>query len=458
VRRQSTSERHSNQPAREQAPFNVPVVAVALLLAIVFVVWAVLAPSNRPDRAPNASQAPSKQPPAHGPKHRSGHPAQGAVPTAPTAPSAPASRTKPVSHITKSNPALRTIPASIAKDCSKDVTSALARWIASVPNGSILSFAPQGCYRIDRSLRIEGRWGLTFEGNGATFKAGTEGDLNRRHLWFVGGGNLRIRNVTVRGAHPSAGANAHSYHPDREGQAAFEFAGVHGAVLENSRAYDVYGDFVLIWYDIRCPHPCPPSTFSQNITIRNNRFERNGRHGVTVLAARDITIDGNYFGEIGFDGIDVEADGPRQRVDNLVIRRNKFGPVWLLPLGFGGPAPVTGVSITDNTMNVKAGTPVLLVDAPQGSQWSGFRIERNTFLIGSSPRGGIEFRRTTDVVVRGNVLAMPPSPWGSDMAVVKLFDAHTVRVTDNLIKGDFDTILWADPPSSDYSESGNKKG
>lgn len=425
-----------------------PVVAVVLLIAIAFVVRAILAPSDSPAPAPQANPTQSK-PSAK----RPAEPARGVTAKGP---SNPGSQARPVSHKSKPNPALRVIPSSIPKDCSRDVTAALASWIASVPNGSILSFAPGGCYRIDRSLRVEGRWGLTFEGNGATFKAVTDGDLNRRHLWFVGGGNLRIRNVTVRGAHPSAGAHGHSYRANREGQAAFEFAGVHGAVLENSRAYDVYGDFVLIWYDIRCPHPCPPSTFSQNITIRNNRFERNGRHGVTVLSARDITIDGNYFNEIGFDGIDVEADGPRQRVDNLVVRRNKFGRVWLLPLGFAGPAPVTGVSIMDNTMIVKSGTPVLLVDAPQGSQWSGFRIERNTFLIGASPRGGIEFRRTTNVSVKGNVLAMPPAPWGSDMAVVKLFDAHAVRVTGNLIKGAFDTILWADESSSDYSQSDNR--
>ena len=61
------------------------------------------------------------------------------------------------------------VPASIPSDCSRDVSAELLAWIASVPDGSTLRFAANGCYRVDRTLTIQYRNGLTFEGNGATF-------------------------------------------------------------------------------------------------------------------------------------------------------------------------------------------------------------------------------------------------------------------------------------------------
>src|ERR1700730_15470159 len=61
----------------------------------------------------------------------------------------------------------RSVPASIPSDCSRDVTPNLLAWIGSVPDGSVLQFARNGCYRIDGTLRIEGRDNLTFGGNGA---------------------------------------------------------------------------------------------------------------------------------------------------------------------------------------------------------------------------------------------------------------------------------------------------
>src|SRR5438874_13361168 len=66
-------------------------------------------------------------------------------------------------------------PGSIASDCSRDVTQQLLSWIASVPDHSTLSFASGGCYRIDGTLELTDRDGLTFEGNNATFRASTTG-------------------------------------------------------------------------------------------------------------------------------------------------------------------------------------------------------------------------------------------------------------------------------------------
>jgi hypothetical protein len=58
-------------------------------------------------------------------------------------------------------------PASIPANCSRDVTAALNRWIASVPDDSTLEFPPKACYEIEGTLFVNNRHRLLFNGNGA---------------------------------------------------------------------------------------------------------------------------------------------------------------------------------------------------------------------------------------------------------------------------------------------------
>ncbi|HEX9123115.1 MAG TPA: hypothetical protein VF984_07110, partial [Actinomycetota bacterium] len=93
--------------------------------------------------------------------------------------------------------------------------------------------------RIDQTLSVVGRWALTFEGNGVTFKAVTQGDKSRRHLKFRDGGDPTIRDMTVVGANPNAGMRDSAWNANFAAQHAYSFYGVQGAVLDHVRAYDV---------------------------------------------------------------------------------------------------------------------------------------------------------------------------------------------------------------------------
>ena len=101
--------------------------------------------------------------------------------------------------------ATESVPSTIPSDCSTDVTKALTKWIESVSDGSTLEFAKNGCYRLDGSLMVTDRSGLTFDGNGATLKAVTEGNRDRVHVFFIGDKNLTVRDLTVRGVNPARG-------------------------------------------------------------------------------------------------------------------------------------------------------------------------------------------------------------------------------------------------------------
>src|SRR5438105_8924265 len=130
------------------------------------------------------------------------------------------------------------VPSTITSDCSVDVTTDLNNWIASVPDSSTLEFPSNSCYRIDETLFIRNRFDLTVEGNGATLKAMTIGDQNRKQLWFIGGGNLTVRDLTVIGANPYAGAwNDLAYNPDYASQHVVTLPGGQAPLLDDAQAH-----------------------------------------------------------------------------------------------------------------------------------------------------------------------------------------------------------------------------
>jgi hypothetical protein len=64
-----------------------------------------------------------------------------------------------------------TVPASIDATGATDVSTALSNFIASVPDGSTITFPSGGSYRVDTPITMTNRNGLTFVGNSSTIKS-----------------------------------------------------------------------------------------------------------------------------------------------------------------------------------------------------------------------------------------------------------------------------------------------
>lgn len=344
------------------------------------------------------------------------------------------------------------IPAIVRPDCSVDATAELTNWIASAPDGATLDFASGACYRVDGTIKIYDRSGLTFNGNGATIKAMTDGDQVRRHLWFFGGSNLKIQNLTVRGANPNAGTSDQAWRSDRAFQHAFALQGVQGAVLDNVSAYDVYGDFVYIGSDSRVQ----PKRWSKGIVVRNSTFQRNGRQGIGMSAGEDITIENNYFSDVRMDVFDLEGDVSSQGARRVRIVGNRSGAGKLLWLAIGGNSMnVSDIYVARNRTEASNGG--ILINPPAGARWGPITIENNSLWKRSSPNQAFKFTRTDNVMFRGNYVVMPGEPLGSNMNVVAIFESAHVRVVNNQISGAFKNILEADAASSDYLEENNTR-
>ena len=342
------------------------------------------------------------------------------------------------------------VPDSVASDCSEDVTAQLASFVASVPDQSTIALGTDGCYRIDSILETTGRYGLTIEGNGATFQAFTEGDRVRRHLSFTRGGDLTIRNLIVRGANPYAGTGDLAYRADREAQHAFAFYGVQGALLEQVQAYDVYGDFVYI------SSTGSPRIDCTGIVVQQSNFERNGRQCITLISANDVTIRDNYIGDCRRSTFDFEPNSASQVIRNVRIENNVTGPGRLLWFASGGASyQISDVIVTGNMAAIPEGgrKPIgpVYIAAPATGRKGPFTFAGNSWMVAGPYSGGF-FRlgRVIEVQIYGNqVLSDSRAP-----AAVNLIDAQCIDVTSNVFHS-ADVVFTADDLSSDYFEQDN---
>jgi hypothetical protein len=328
----------------------------------------------------------------------------------------------PVSTAAAAVPAVYTVPASIPSDCSRDVTAPLLAWIASVPDSSTLRFAPGGCYRVDRTLTIKFRNGLTLDGQGATFRAFTSGrelppaQARTRSMFnFWRGSNITVRNTIVRGANPNAGMSDFAYVAALEGQAAYVIGGVQNMTLDHVEAYDVYGDFVFVG----------PAT--KHLLVQNSTFARNGRQGWTING-EDIVFDHNTIRQTRRATIDLEPSAVTSIARRVTISHNTIGIGRLYFFANEGrAAPTEDISIIGNTFVNKAMT--ILVNPPSGVR-SRYRVIGNVSdtPVGFGGGGAFAFRNVVGVEVRDNV---QPMQRGRGISGVLIKDSRNVTVTGN---------------------------
>src|SRR3954452_11158808 len=129
------------------------------------------------------------------------------------------------------------VPGKIRSDCSAAVSDKLTAWLATVPDGSTVQFASNGCYGEDGTITLPGRNGLVLDGRGSEFRTLTPGDSQRANWRFSGGSNLTVQNMAVRGSDPSG-----SYDHAVEWQHGFAVDGVQGMTFANVQIRETWGD------------------------------------------------------------------------------------------------------------------------------------------------------------------------------------------------------------------------
>ncbi len=374
------------------------------------------------------------------------------------------------------------MPSSIDATCGSDVTAALNNWIRSVPNGtatsrSTLSFAPNGCYRIEDSLVVADRQYLTFDGNGATFKATTIGHSQRSQWEVPGGTGLTWQEMTVIGVAPAVNHNVGTpyeygpvgrYDPSYEWQHAWSFNGGVGHTLDGVAARNIYGDFVSMDPDRRFEAgDYRKAVPVRGVTIRNSDFRINGRQAISCTHCSDIVIEDNYLSGPGQSMFDIEVEADAWYAKNIFIRRNRTGKIWHVFVANegAGDSVQDNINVTDNVMEAQPG-----ICYPSWHSWAttpgkrtNLRLERNVLRTYTSAFAG---NYVSGVTVKDNTVYGHGGGCGSYERVgVRAHNSSNGLVTGNHFRpsectywgcGDtFDTALYVEN-SSGWTACGNQ--
>jgi hypothetical protein len=344
------------------------------------------------------------------------------------------------------------VPASIAADCSADVTAQLRAFMGSVPNGSTITFPKKACYRIEGILALARRANLEIDGNGATLKATTVGRGDRlsvrarSQLSIVGSTNITVRNLVVRGANPHAGTSLAAYQPLYEAQHAFNLLHDNGILLDRVQAYDTYGDFVYIGG--------PPGKPSHDVTVARSTFARSGRQGISITNADSVFITANTVDDVARSLFDLEPNVPSAEARDVHITANTIGSIrnyWLANKGVG--SNIGDITVQGNTMQGTSGGLVIAFGPKRGLRgpytFTGNSFTTDGTITDEDALGAFLFSNAHDVTVTGNRVKVGPA---SQLAGVELRATDGASIAGNHFTGTTQLVI-VDAASRDVHAS-----
>ena len=236
------------------------------------------------------------------------------------------------------------VPASIASDCSVDVTSALVSWISSVPNNSTLLFGSSKCYRIEGTVELRNRAGLIFEGNNSSFKSlnpmvsGNFNDDQRAMFRAIDSTGFIYRNMTIIGAFVYSGkidkTLQHAHAIDLRGTS---------AEISNVNTSNMAGD--CVYFGLGYSSALNKSSGSYH----DSSCSSISRNAVSVVAGNDIRVERVSTDKIGFDVFDVEPNvGAGNGSARVVFNNNTIHNYYLSAYSIVENAAITDQSFTNN--------------------------------------------------------------------------------------------------------------
>ena len=233
-------------------------------------------------------------------------------------------------------------PATLDATGTTDVTDGMREFLASIPDRAVVQFPRGARYRVEGTLELDDRYGLTFEGNGATFFATLPGGPERSHWLLSGGAKLVFRDLIVRGAKPTdVSVEAVDGLQDQHG---FRIDGSYGVELDDVEVTDVYGDFVHLARG-------EDDLAAESIWVHDSLFKRNGGRGFVAISARNIVIEKNSIDDTGGATIDLEPNSNIWGVQNVHIIDNRVAAGGSLFLSSHGNGPVEDVVVSGNQLS-----------------------------------------------------------------------------------------------------------
>jgi hypothetical protein len=285
-----------------------------------------------------------------------------------------------------------------------DVTQTIIEQVMEAPPRTILQFPP-GKYRAEGSLRITGKRQLVLRGP-AVFYAETPGQLDpqgmsqRRHWWFDACSDIGLEDlrVTSTNLNPDQRAGFGAYVAAYEFEHGFALHGCSNVVIQRCSTKGTWGDGVYVGNTVP----------SRNITIKDVRVEYNGRQGMAIANAENVSISRAQIMNTRRGGIDLEPSS-----SSWAIRRVRINDCYLngyhVAFPAAGRGDVSDVVIQRNEIH-GPGVPWVYVAASDGMRRRNWQIRDNVVGNGlGSPVAALRFGRVDDVIVDNNISPIVPT-------------------------------------------------
>lgn len=316
-------------------------------------------------------------------------------------------------------PKVLTMPASVATDCSVDVTNSVTGFVQEAPDGSTVRFAKNACYRMDGTFAVLDRRRITVDGNGATLRTFAATASGRPHVVVRGGRDITIRNLTVRGPHEGGGAIRSAYQPQYEFQHGFSVLGARDVLLDRVGVREVHGDFVYVGPSGE--DDSPDYRWSRDVRVTRSTFTKGGRQGIAITAGRDVRIDRNSIAGVPRSLFDFEANTAAGGAVDVLVERNTTGAAvnfWLANKGVG--LMTKRITFDRNTMAEPTGG-LVFVFGPTAGYRGPFTFSRNQLQFtdrvhDEGSRGAFFFAGAQGVTIAKNTGTFPV---GSAVPVVE---------------------------------------
>jgi hypothetical protein len=316
---------------------------------------------------------------------------------------------------------------SIASDCSVDVSAPLDAYLASLPDGGVLSSPAGACYLVNEGIRITHPLTLaggTFTDDSSTVPA-RKPDHSPSPLYPIID-ILDTHNVTVENVHV-LGANVDgSYHRHLVNNAGIDVLSSDQVTLTNIVSTDTFGDGLELWTN--WPTSGRPDT---SVHVNGYTVIRAGRYGFTPAYVKYSTFNNVHVASAADAAWDFESDTAGTGSGYITITNcsvythteTAFNIIEGLsgPVSFsnctgsghinfkpGGPsAPVTISNSTIDLPRTDPGTP------PAGifDQGGTLTLNNDTFnrLAGTSPLTGPAWRAVghATLIINQSTVAKP---------------------------------------------------
>ncbi len=351
-------------------------------------------------------------------------------------------------------------PATIASDCSTDVSTPLRKWFKSLGADQTVVIRSGSCYLVNEGIKLKQPQGLTVYG-GDFRTAVVPRDLrgqpgsNKGHAVFtvLGGSGVTFEAMDISGANPGG------YHWRLAFAAGIDFEGTSHAVVRGVTISHTFGDGITL-APLRGGADHDSGTIiapSSDVTIDGVTVDTAGRQGLTFASVLGAQVDDVILKNIGLDTFDVEADQTNEGAYNVVIDGclASGGAIFFANGGAGAAVGTGNITVEHCTMTEpQDGSAILVVRngaGKRGKVRGPFTFEADVLRCGASDYVGCVQLSGGNVTITASQVLFPDTTVHE--AVYGLAKGATATFVADVVQG-YGRKGRADPTSSAHIVGG----